>query len=261
MHLGHSIPNIWYRIRLVQQVDERIDMQAIGVSLPGLPGIVVGSNTHIAWGFTNSYGDYSDRVVLRTAEAPGRYRVPRGGDTLRVREERIKVRDEPTVLLERAHVALRAGDRRGCARAARCGALDRALRQSGEPESSGHAGRSGCRFGSGTGPASGHSAAERVDRRGEMVALAGPLPARFPVASATTASRPQMSDHGRRLARLVVAVRGTALCGPTVWPAVDGQRPCRQHVNDVARIGADDYPLGVRAAQIRQALARQTDLR
>ena len=35
-----------------------VDVQ--GVSLPGLPGIIVGSNGHVAWGFTNSYGDYLD---------------------------------------------------------------------------------------------------------------------------------------------------------------------------------------------------------
>ncbi|MEO1576033.1 MAG: penicillin acylase family protein, partial [Pseudomonadota bacterium] len=33
MHLGHAIPNIWYRVHLVQGTDDRTDMQAIGVSL------------------------------------------------------------------------------------------------------------------------------------------------------------------------------------------------------------------------------------
>jgi penicillin amidase len=99
MHLGLRLPNIWYRLRLLQSRGDVVQLDAIGVSLPGVPGVVVGSNTHIAWGFTNSYGDYSDRVVLRTAGSAGRYRVPRGGDTLRVREELIAVRDAAPVAL------------------------------------------------------------------------------------------------------------------------------------------------------------------
>ncbi|MFK8016484.1 MAG: penicillin acylase family protein [Gammaproteobacteria bacterium] len=95
MHLGLRVPNIWFRLRLMQDDG----MQAVGVSLPGVPGIVVGSNTHIAWGFTNSYGDYSDRVVLRTSGSAGRYRVPLGGDTLRVREETIQIKDAEPVRL------------------------------------------------------------------------------------------------------------------------------------------------------------------
>jgi penicillin amidase len=40
-----------------------------GVSLPGVPGIVVGSNGRVAWGFTNSYVDTGDWVVVRWADA------------------------------------------------------------------------------------------------------------------------------------------------------------------------------------------------
>ncbi len=62
MHLGLRVPNIWFRVRL-RYADEnapggRVDVS--GFSLPGLPMVVVGSNGHIAWGFTNSYGDYLD---------------------------------------------------------------------------------------------------------------------------------------------------------------------------------------------------------
>lgn len=61
MHLGLRVPNIWYRARLV--VDSgRLDVS--GVSLPGVPAIIAGSNGHVAWGFTNSYGDFQDLVVL-----------------------------------------------------------------------------------------------------------------------------------------------------------------------------------------------------
>jgi penicillin amidase len=62
MHLGLRAPNIWFRARLrypdPRAPGGRVDVQ--GVTLPGLPGVIVGSNGHVAWGFTNSYGDYLD---------------------------------------------------------------------------------------------------------------------------------------------------------------------------------------------------------
>lgn len=64
MHLGLRVPNIWYRARLVV---ESAQLDVTGVSLPGVPAIIAGSNGHVAWGFTNSYGDFQDLVVL----APG----------------------------------------------------------------------------------------------------------------------------------------------------------------------------------------------
>ncbi len=64
MHLGHRVPNSWYRVRFVVEA-EGIDVT--GVSLPGGPVIVAGSNGHVAWGFTNSYGDFQDLIAL----APG----------------------------------------------------------------------------------------------------------------------------------------------------------------------------------------------
>ena len=62
MHLGLRAPNLWFRVRL-RYPDRaapggRVDVS--GFSLPGLPMVVVGSNRHVAWGFTNSYGDYQD---------------------------------------------------------------------------------------------------------------------------------------------------------------------------------------------------------
>ncbi len=62
MHLGLRAPNLWFRARLrypdAAVPGGRVDVQ--GVTLPGLPGVIVGSNGHVAWGFTNSYGDYLD---------------------------------------------------------------------------------------------------------------------------------------------------------------------------------------------------------
>ena len=62
MHLGLRAPNIWFRVRLrypdPQAPNGQVDVS--GFSLPGLPVIIVGSNGHVAWGFTNSYIDTAD---------------------------------------------------------------------------------------------------------------------------------------------------------------------------------------------------------
>lgn len=57
MHLGLRAPNIWFRARLRYPQPEapggKVDVQ--GFTLPGLPAVIVGSNGHVAWGFTNGY--------------------------------------------------------------------------------------------------------------------------------------------------------------------------------------------------------------
>ncbi|NCT72343.1 MAG: penicillin acylase family protein [Xanthomonadaceae bacterium] len=62
MHLGLRAPNIWFRVRL-RYPDPRAPggkVDVSGFSLPGLPAVIVGSNGHVAWGFTNSYADTAD---------------------------------------------------------------------------------------------------------------------------------------------------------------------------------------------------------
>lgn len=65
MHLGLRAPNIWFRARLrypdARAPGGKVDVQ--GFTLPGLPAVIVGSNGHVAWGFTNSYGDYLDWAI------------------------------------------------------------------------------------------------------------------------------------------------------------------------------------------------------
>jgi len=69
MHLGLRAPNIWFRARLrypdARATEGKVDIS--GFTLPGLPAVVVGSNGHIAWGFTNSYMDTADWARLPLA--------------------------------------------------------------------------------------------------------------------------------------------------------------------------------------------------
>ena len=63
MHLGLSVPNIWYRASLTRPHLGR-DLTVTGVTLPGVPSMIAGSNGSIAWGFTNTTADWTDRVQL-----------------------------------------------------------------------------------------------------------------------------------------------------------------------------------------------------
>ena len=62
MHLGLRLPNIWYRADLQFSDAEGRAHRVVGVTLPGAPLVIVGDNGAVAWGFTNSYGDYLDLV-------------------------------------------------------------------------------------------------------------------------------------------------------------------------------------------------------
>ncbi|MCG7537473.1 penicillin acylase family protein [Pseudoalteromonas sp. OOF1S-7] len=64
MHLGLNAPAIWYRAQLNYDTDTGTSVQVTGVTLPGAPAVVVGSNNHIAWGFTNGYLDTADWIKL-----------------------------------------------------------------------------------------------------------------------------------------------------------------------------------------------------
>lgn len=94
MHLGLRVPSIWFRARLIypnpRHHGESVDIS--GVSLPGTPGIVVGSNRHIAWAFTNSYGDWADwvRIAIDPTDQT-RYRTSDGWDSIKTFTETIKV--------------------------------------------------------------------------------------------------------------------------------------------------------------------------
>ncbi|MCB2092357.1 MAG: penicillin acylase family protein [Alphaproteobacteria bacterium] len=62
MHLSIRAPSIWYKLRLKLNNGS---LDVTGVSLPGTPAIVVGSNGSVAWGFTNSNIDTSDIIKLK----------------------------------------------------------------------------------------------------------------------------------------------------------------------------------------------------
>jgi penicillin amidase len=97
MHLTVRVPNTWYRAALEwPEPSNPSGRQLIGVMLPGVPTVVAGSNTHVAWGFTNTYADWSDIVLLEIdPQSPDRYRTPEGWRNFERYDEVIRVAGEP----------------------------------------------------------------------------------------------------------------------------------------------------------------------
>ena len=94
MHLDLRVPDIWFRARLIFPNPRRpgATVDVSGASLPGTPAIVAGSNRSIAWGFTNSYGDFTDWVrVLPDPAAADHYLTADGSAAIETHEESIAV--------------------------------------------------------------------------------------------------------------------------------------------------------------------------
>jgi penicillin amidase len=72
MHLGITVPNIWYMADL-----KAPGYHAAGVTLPGMPYVIEGHNEHVAWGFTALYADVQDLYVEKL-DGKGNYQAPDG---------------------------------------------------------------------------------------------------------------------------------------------------------------------------------------
>lgn len=95
MHLSLRVPDIWFRARLryPDPTAPKGQRDVVGVTLPGTPALVVGSNGQIAWGFTNSYGDWMDWVrIQRDPGNPNRYKVPEGWADIQTHDEIIGIK-------------------------------------------------------------------------------------------------------------------------------------------------------------------------
>jgi penicillin amidase len=92
-HLGFGAPILWYLVRI--ELPGRV---LVGATAPGVPGIVIGRNERIAWGFTTTHSDTQDVFVERLA-GPDAYETPDGPRPFLVREEVIRVRGADPVVL------------------------------------------------------------------------------------------------------------------------------------------------------------------
>jgi penicillin amidase len=100
MHLGINVPNIWYRASLAWAESEG-PHRVTGVTLPGVPTVTVGSNGAVAWGFTNTTADWTDRVLIELVPGePSRYLTPAGPRPFDTIQERIRVKGGDDEMLE-----------------------------------------------------------------------------------------------------------------------------------------------------------------
>lgn len=71
-HLAVTMPNLWYRNRLIFQDDKTTTNEVVGASIPGIPMVVIGTNGHVAWTFTNAYSDTVDFVEVQKSDCISR---------------------------------------------------------------------------------------------------------------------------------------------------------------------------------------------
>ena len=94
MHLELRIPNVWYEAHLTAG-----DFDVAGVTLPGVPFVIVGHNRYIAWGFTN-LGPNVEDVYIEKFNDQGQYLTPQRWAQPERRKEIIEVKGKPEVNLE-----------------------------------------------------------------------------------------------------------------------------------------------------------------
>jgi penicillin amidase len=92
-HLKLSAPALWYFARL-----KAPGYDVAGATLPGLPGVVLGQNAQLAWGFTNTGPDVQDLYLERIKpDDPAQYQTPDGWARFETRQETIRVKGQPDV--------------------------------------------------------------------------------------------------------------------------------------------------------------------
>lgn len=84
------LPGIWYPCGIITP-----ELRAVGVIVPGIPGMVIGRTDRVALGVTNAYGDCQD-LYLETVDPndPGRYMEGAESIPFEVKEERLRIKDK-----------------------------------------------------------------------------------------------------------------------------------------------------------------------
>ena len=85
-HLGLTAPPVWYFAQLSAP-----GVSVIGSTLPGVPGVILGRNERIAWGFTNTGPDVQD-LYIEKLDTAGGYLAPDGPRAFQTVDETIRVK-------------------------------------------------------------------------------------------------------------------------------------------------------------------------
>ncbi len=89
-HLKIQMPGIWMEMHLCCP-----ELDVAGATLPGTPGVILGHNRRIAWGFTNTQADVADLYLEKLSEDGLSYEYEGQMVPLEIINEPIKVRYEP----------------------------------------------------------------------------------------------------------------------------------------------------------------------
>jgi penicillin amidase len=96
MHLDHQMPNLWFEAHLKTTSG---DFDVAGVTLPGIPFVIVGHNQRIGWGFTN-VGPTVEDDFIEEFNAQGQYKTAKGWIDAQHRQETIHVKGKPDVVMD-----------------------------------------------------------------------------------------------------------------------------------------------------------------
>jgi penicillin G amidase len=99
-HLGQAAPSIWYECHLITG-----DMDVIGASFPGTPGIIIGHNEQIAWGLTNAISDIEDLYVEKFhPQNPHQYEFQGRWENAQIIREEINVKGRKSPVIEEVRI-------------------------------------------------------------------------------------------------------------------------------------------------------------
>jgi penicillin amidase len=92
-HLGIQMPSIWYQAHLeCKPITAECPYNVAGFTFAGVPGVVIGHNDRIAWGFTNVGPDVMDLYIERVnPENPNQYEVNGEWVNFETRTETVQV--------------------------------------------------------------------------------------------------------------------------------------------------------------------------
>jgi penicillin G amidase len=115
MHLNHQMPNLWFAAHLrvnsstngatnntkstTNTTNNFTSFDVAGVTLPGVPFVIVGHNQRIGWGFTNVGPTVEDNFV-EEFNAQGQYKTPTGWTQPQHRQETIHVKGAADVTFD-----------------------------------------------------------------------------------------------------------------------------------------------------------------
>jgi len=106
-HLGAQMPSIWYQVGLhCRDVSDACPVDVAGFSFAGVPGVVIGHNADIAWGFTNTGPDVQDLYIEKiNPDNPNQYELDGAWVDMELRDETIEVAgSDPVSIVVRSTV-------------------------------------------------------------------------------------------------------------------------------------------------------------